>query len=708
MPASLPSASQPTITCYTKSTWAAAWTERPILKAMRITEQVAPGHSSAVLEYRYGQAILPAIGSRPADSSAATIARGSLNGHYVKVTVSGLGDWYGIITDVVDSRGGLLGTTVPSGSEVYSAFGLTWLLDNCPPVRQSEVKTGTGTTTIIDRAIPFNGGTDGRQKANRIAWKNYDSTEKCFTDSTKTTSPAAWTAANAVEYLLANFSPKNAAGSVLVPFALHSSALTFLDYELPLVAYEGLTPWQILTRLIDRRRGLGFHATISSGTVEIVAWSQNASTLTLPSGSSIPANGNTMTYNFDNAINIRDAQVTTSLLTRYDQVVCIGERAGSVFTVRPETNFEPDWTSTQETAYNTAASGKTGYSSLSDADKEAANQDRRAADDLARVFSWWRLRSAWSGRSDTDPSSGSAPYAFPQIDSDGYLTTGTAANVHRGGLRVQTFLPMRQGVDYSSGAITPATSDGDTAEGDFIPPFLLFQTDPIRTSTSDAGWVHCERLNQPVDSGSTKRAHTYSVDLAVREDAPGLVLRTVGKPQHYIAEDLYDANGSFEAITTGEGIDHDSWLATIYMLQDNYCRAQYPEQDDLPSLDLVRQLSLQIPGAYCDYIVPGTVVGVDAGELKKTTDGGYLRDDRPRLRDLARLAFAWYGQERRILSLSFKGITTGFAIGHLITTIGSGATLETINTCITSITYDLQGGTTSLQTQFGEMDFASL
>lgn len=181
----------------------------------------------------------------------------------------------------------------------------------------------------------------------------------------------------------------------------------------------------------------------------------------------------------------------------------------------------------------------------------------------------------------------------------------------------------------------------------------------------------------------------------------------VGKPQHYIAQDLYTSNGSWENIAAGEGINHDQWLATIYMLQDAYARAQYPEQDDLPSLDLIKPLLLNVRGAHCDYMLPGTVVGVDAGELKKSTAGGFVRDDRPKLRDIARMAFMWYGQERRILNLSFRGLSSGFSLGHLITTIGSGGNTQTINTCITSITYNLTAGTTSLVTSFGELDFQS-
>lgn len=703
MPASLPSASEPTITCYTKTAWADAWTEQPLLKALSITDQAAPAHSSATLSYRYGKAILPAIGSRAADSTLATITRGSLAGSYVKIVVSGLGTWWGIIVDSTDARAGLLGGTIASGEENYTAFGLTWLLDQTPILKT--FCRSASSTIEINRCIPFNGGTDGNNRRdNRVAWKNYDSTNKVFTDRIRTASPAAWKASNAIEYLFARFSPTNAAGSLLIPFALDSSALSFLDYEIGLVEYDGQTVWQIVNRLIDRRRGLGAHAIIDADTVKLVVWSQTASSISLPSGGTIPANPNTMTYDFDNAVNIKGASVSTTLVAKYDQVIVRGERAGSVFSVRPETNVEPDWLPSDQTKYDQGASLKTGYTPLSDADKLAANNDVRASDPLARVYSWWRPKKTWNGRSATDPSTGTAPFAFPAIDADGYDDTATAAVVQLSGLRVQPFIPLRQGVNYSTSPITRETDASDESETEYLPPILLLKAPVIRTSSSDAGWIHCERLNQSVSASSSTRPFDYSVDLSVRDDHPGLILRTVGQPQHYLAKDLFVPVLSGETLS-GDAFNSTDWIATVYMLQDQYCRAQWPEAASLPSLDLIRPLSLQVAGAHFDYVVPGTIVAVDAGELQKTALGGFVRDDRQKLRDIARLAYAWHGQTRRILNLSFRGITSGFSVGHLITSIGTGGFAETINTAITSITYDLQGGSTQLHTQFGELDF---
>lgn len=702
MAASLPIAYESRPVVYTKTTWAGDWTEQPLLQALNVAVQAAPGHSSATLSWKYGATMQTEIGSRKADRDLTPIPRGDFLGSYVRIEFLNQ-VWWGVIQDIEDDNHGLVDGKIPNGVETYTAFGLTWFLDNGKPITQTLVKFVGGTHTI-DRAIPFNGGTDGSRRSNSVAWKNYDSTAKCFCDRGVTAAPEAWTAAAAIGYILDHFFPRNAAGDELVPFVLADDADSFLNYELPLVDYDGLTPWQIITRLIDHKRGLLLLTKVIDDEVQLVVRSQNQIAISLPSGGTIPANPDLMSYNLDNAVNIKSAKVTSTLVRKYDQVICLGERAGSVFTVRPGVNFEADWTNAQKTAYNAAASALSGYSTLSTEDKAAANADRRAADDLERVFSWWRASLTWDGRSASDPSGGSPPYAFPSIDSDGTVTTSTGAKVQRGGLRVQNFIPLRAGVDYTSAAITPDTDGTDDADADYLPPILLLKATAIRSS-GDAGWVHGERLNAGYDSESDKRQYKFSVDLHVREDSFGLIFKTQGAPQHFLCRDLFTAVDGSDSVPTAESLTSNDWMATIYVQQDQYCRAQYPKQADLPSLDLIRPLVLRFDRAFLDYVVPGTVLGVKAGELQKTAAGGYVRDDRKRLEDMARLAYAWHGQTRRILSLSFKGLTTGFEVGHLITTIGSGSNVREINTAITSVQYDLVGGSMSVQTQFAEMDF---
>ena len=65
---------------YTKTTWASSWVEQPLLQALSISSQAAPGHGSAMLRYRYGVGMMPEIGSRAADDAPVTILPGGVVG----------------------------------------------------------------------------------------------------------------------------------------------------------------------------------------------------------------------------------------------------------------------------------------------------------------------------------------------------------------------------------------------------------------------------------------------------------------------------------------------------------------------------------------------------------------------------------------------------------------------------------------------------
>ncbi len=112
------------------------------------------------------------------------------------------------------------------------------------------------------------------------------------------------------------------------------------------------------------------------------------------------------------------------------------------------------------------------------------------------------------------------------------------------------------------------------------------------------------------------------------------------------------------------------------------------------------------------YVAPGTVVDLADGK-PVYADGGLIRDDRPLLEQIARVAYEWYGRRRQALTLTYVGASNLFRVGDLITTIGSGATEEPIRTVITEIRIDLardQGEThrTTIQTQWAELDVLRL
>jgi hypothetical protein len=102
---------------------------------------------------------------------------------------------------------------------------------------------------------------------------------------------------------------------------------------------------------------------------------------------------------------------------------------------------------------------------------------------------------------------------------------------------------------------------------------------------------------------------------------------------------------------------------------------------------------------------------------------GVLRDDRGPLAAMHHIASKWYLSERRTATWALRcnGFLGSFptinadssagapvtypAIGQTITTLTGGGQLNTVNTPITSVTYDAEHRVTTWQTDWGELDF---
>lgn len=706
----LPTANEVGHLCYVKTTWAQAWQEAPLLVCQSMTDAVAPSHSTATFSQTYGTELWPQIGSRPADQNPTQVEKPDLLNKYVKVETTTGVTWYGVIVDVDDEQGGTL-DQIPTGQLTITAIGLTFLLERSEPINKTFFKTSSGIGSI-DVAIPFNAGTDGRRGRDRTAVGNYDPLVKVFTDKTRTVDAALWTAANAFEYLIDRFSPVDVNGSKRLPLHISEASKACLSYELARIDYAGSTIWQALNAIVDRRRGLLLYSIINqAGQLELVVDTGTPTSITLPSNANVPANRNQRTYSFDDAIGVESVQLKKSAVQQYDQVLCRGEKAGVVCTLTPKAiegqtvQMIPDWQESEQTAYNDAASNDADYSTLSDTSKAAANADIRATDEVSRVYSWWRLDTDWNGYSHNVGTVDTVA-AFGVNSETGLIDTDVVADVWPEGLRFADFMPLRPQIDYT-GDVTPATDSGDQYSQDYLPPAVFIQLDPIGSLVGDDGWVHAERLNAAVDSGDVKREYQWSVQLIIRDDVPGIILQVVGGQQHYLAQDLYVSNGTYEDIPSNEGVNHKDWLATVYLPLQFHVFAKYPQDVSLQTGDMKKVLTLQIPDAWLDWLAPGTVVSVKSGELQQT-NGGWLRDDRQRLEDIARLAFEWYSQPRQSLSIAFDGIVSDMSVGQMVTAISQGGVTQTVNTVVTSVQLNLQQGTTNVTTSFVELDFVGL
>ena len=104
----------------------------------------------------------------------------------------------------------------------------------------------------------------------------------------------------------------------------------------------------------------------------------------------------------------------------------------------------------------------------------------------------------------------------------------------------------------------------------------------------------------------------------------------------------------------------------------------------------------------------------DTGQLIHHA-GGIHRDDSVRLEDLARIAWAHYGQDRRTYEVSLDRLFLSLAVGDMITTVGAGDNQISANTPVTEVAFEFPASgrqaappRTTFRTAHAELDFAGI
>lgn len=698
--------SHPPQTVAVRDSWSDEWQAVAYLYCNRFSLTVAPSVPEAELEYRYGEGI------QPGTSGFAVYEPQELVGKFVRIEVAGLGVWYGVILERFDERWGAAIETDENGDEVrtprgverYVSVGLEDLLDRVT-VRESIVADGEGGEKRVGRAIPFNGGSDNpvRKPADGANAHSEDGSEatRIFTDTFWGEDVRTWSAWHIIEYLMSYFAPVDENDEEALPFFIEatspSQAINLLWHE-PTLVYEGLTLKQILDRLIDRRRGFGWKLVVDEGANQILirVFTHAAQDITLAQGE-LPANADQRTLDFDTAVNMEASTVRTSRAHRYDQVVVRGARRGAVCTLGfQDDTLAADWTQgsgSDEDLYDKGASVESDYDTLSDVGKRRRNDNVRSADALQRVYSWFNLPFDWDGKVG-DGKGGAKRPAIPKLDENDEATDESIP-LWVPGLRFEPETPLLSDHNYEGTAVGENVPDGSNVE--LIPPIVLIQNSP-----DTQRYVHVEDCSQEKDDDGNG-GRDWSCDVRVGTRAPRLILHVDGARQHYLARSAFNPRPA-DDFPEDEALDYKTLIATVYLLGDDSVVEKKPADDSVSATDVKRTLELHVPDAHLDWMPDKTVWQISDGKLSYSTGGRFIRDDRDRLQDIAETAWEWYGTDRRILELSYRSLEGVFQPGILITKIGKGATKETINTVITSVDYDLIAGTTSLRTDFAELD----
>lgn len=625
---------------FAKRNWADPWEWFPFGRVIEAEERVAPGVSQARIAYDFGT-----IGRAERGGVIGVEPYYSLEQWYVAIRAV---DWYGsadlwlgvVQPEQVRPSGQ---TAYPEGETTFTAYGLEWLLD-----RIEITGSHTESVGVIDRNLVFNrqrnrgGMLFGNKSATIGPTGSY-----LFADSYGEAG-SIWTNGDIIAYLFANY---------VGPYsALNWNITGDYEYLFSLAEewdFEGLSVFEAMNRLIDRRRGLGwFLNTDGESTVWIVVYE------------TISEFGDT--FGFAGYRDV-DPTLTINPVAQYDQIFVRGGPVCSCFTLGfADGTLIEGWSTDDQDDYE-AGSDK--------ASPDAGDHDlARTADKFENVFTRYDVPDDWDGRAG-DGEGGTLYETIPVNYFDGTIDYTTGYAPHKPGLRFEDFLPI----------LLPQASTA--GEPEFQKPFgvILYDGDNYFV---DKLPEEPEELNK-------------NISFETLDD--GLAIRVKANPAHFLAANHWSETA--EDTDTDPLIDYESIIATVFMRTDTHIKALATVPGAYWS-DTPRIKTLNLPDATYWRIIPGTVIDVVDGELVKSA-GLTVRDDSARVAALA-LAAAWWYQKRNTVKYTVQNISFRHPIGDQIAWISGPEGYTPVFTTVTRRKWSFhgdQGCTTEVETGYTEIDF---
>ncbi len=461
-----------------------------------------------------------------------------------------------------------------------------------------------------------------------------------------------WTNLDIAEYVLQFFQPDD------VQYVFTGETST-LNQMVDAWKFYGLEPFEVLNKLINRRRGLGWKDyTTGSGSIEIYIFSISPETIGF-SEFTIPENSWQDWINFDDLIDVHpNPQISRA--NTYDRIVVRGSPLKVCLSLAlTNGTLEKGWTAAEETAY-----------------KAAADDRERGTDKHARVYQKFRVPKSWDW-SYLSLKDNAPLIANPIVYADAVVDGTAPAPIWSEDHRFERNLPFEE----------------DTAIADAEPTFrkaFVVVIDP----ENPGKYVYVDKLN------------TLSIPLGamrVGVESREMALTVKGSINHQFA--LVDFS---EATDADPQTDFNTMIATVMVQTDEVLRAEWLMPLDRASAG-DGSVSIDVPDAEYWFAPGGTVKDVTDGNLIFWGDGGgepaVIRDDGARLRAIAVAAAAWYGRTRNIVQYVHDEVAPFHPVGMMIiaaTTTAFDATA--IGTVVTRRRFDYTKRTMEVKTSYSELD----
>ncbi len=623
-----------------------AWTTQATIRCTECSEGAGQIVGTASLLRYIGTVREPGVHTAPASQTPLT----GIVGLWVRVLIEEVGGavtinsvdyavlWYGIVDAerIVDMAGG-------DGIQSWTCAGLAAHLTRVGAMEAwCDAVDYTGAYSAFPTLVaPTFNDKDSQGIRSDARTASIDGvTCKIFDafGATAWNAATAWTAKEALEAILsANGRWRSPTGTTFsggLTFVL--SAGTLLDWTLPTLDINGMTVADMVNAVISPRRGLSWRLTVSGSTATINVRSISASAITV-GATTLPAATDTATPTLTDRF-IQDVELLEDQTGTYDHIRVVGCRPWVGITIGYDPagppaevgSLQKAWTTTQETAWNSAAGPTT--------------------DSVWRSF---RLGLKWAG--DTFDNAGASG--------------------------------LRQALTLSSGDYTGARTFSSTAFG---PTSLLTLETKLPCSVgfgTDKAGPRQECMAFWMPSGQTTwydlQAESAITSRSISiEECPAVIHlghadRSANKSDSQQQVNKYNISTAGKlAITIG--------MREIDPLVVSWTRSSGSWPRTNP-----RTLTVQMPQAEQWYIVAGTVTGVSAGALTKQSSSQTIRDDTPLMNSWLAFLRAYFGEPARQIQWSNIG-TIDHAYGSgatapaaLVTTATLGIGSRTVNAVVT-------------------------
>lgn len=695
---------------FVRSRWDEPWGDPvPYLRCDNAQFVLQPGTSTATLSWKYG------LVTQAGALEDQLFPPFSSHRYYVKIVFSNFFNevggtteglvWHGIINGVAAKAGGVRnfgGEPVETGAQAIHCVGLEKLLDDT--VIRTSVWSDAGALRRIDRGLTFNAdradGTMGGNRASEIEWVDG---KPVFTDTIRD-DDQFWTTPHALRYVIGWHKPKDRIGTEL-PLYLDSFSLDHLVLiaDRPQINLHGKTVREALNLLLPHERFVSWKLEVNIDTNEIyvVVVPLTGDDLALPSGDVIVANPRRWSLDTDESRG--DGVLTLSHAEAVDRVRVQGAQATSTLSIAyADTTLEARYTAAQKTLFDTGATGTTPYTATTNIDlKNRLHKARRSQADCNMVYAHYGIPNAWTGAAGNGEGGAGGHFCPIETETPGF-------QFYKRELYIEPFTQLRDGYVYTS-------LNGASSTGPYAPPSSTPLIPPVKSDTGgphnhlpiqvwlkvpDSGaedgaadrWVNVEKIGLAADTATIPDdpEWKFSAHVTVPRMDRAFLIKISGGEQYVIAGADYTKKTEEPNYTPW---DWKQMIATVTVKWDAHCEGFHPAFGDVSLNDHIREVVLDAGDEYrLDWLVPNTVVSLDNnGQLVRSTAGGWFQDDRRKLEDRARLAFAWYGVERRSVQLPTSKINGSVKLGDFVSTVGV-VFAKVANTIVTAIRIDCGPG----------------